>query len=32
MTNWEIQMAELQKILEAIDDAFDKLGLSVAYE
>ena len=28
----EIQMAELQKILEAIDDAFDKLGLSVAYE
>jgi hypothetical protein len=28
----EIQMAELQKILEAIDDAFDRLGLSVAYE
>jgi hypothetical protein len=28
----EIEMAELQMILEAIDDAFDRLGLSVAYE
>ena len=28
----EIQMAELQKILEAIDEAFDQLGLEVAYE
>ncbi len=28
----EIQMTELQKILEAIDEAFDKLGLSVEYE
>jgi len=28
----EIEMAELQRILEAIDDAFDRLGLSVAYE
>ena len=28
----EIEMAELQIILEAIDDAFDRLGLSVAYE
>ena len=28
----EIQMAELQKILEAIDEAFDKHGLEVAYE
>ena len=28
----EIEMTELQKILEAIDDAFDKLGLDVAYE
>jgi hypothetical protein len=28
----EIEMTELQKILEAIDDAFDRLGLSVAYE
>jgi hypothetical protein len=28
----EIEMAELQTILEAIDDAFDRLGLSVAYE
>jgi hypothetical protein len=28
----EIAMNELQKILEAIDDTFDRLGLSVAYE
>ncbi|WP_374544904.1 Imm74 family immunity protein [Rhodoblastus sp.] len=28
----EIDMKELQRILEAIDDAFDKLGLEVAYE
>jgi hypothetical protein len=28
----EIQMDELQKILEAIDEAFDRLGLEVAYE
>jgi hypothetical protein len=28
----EIQMGELQRILEAIDEAFDKLGLEVAYE
>jgi Immunity protein 74 len=28
----EIEMHELQKILEAIDDAFDRLGLDVAYE
>ena len=28
----EIEMTELQQILEAIDDAFDRLGLSVAYE
>jgi len=28
----EIQMKELQVILEAIDDAFDRLGLEVAYE
>ncbi|MGO9390253.1 Imm74 family immunity protein [Rhodoblastus sp.] len=28
----EIAMTELQKILEAIDDAFDRLGLSVAYD
>ena len=28
----EIEMAELQTILEAIDDAFDRLGLNVAYE
>jgi hypothetical protein len=28
----EIAMAELQTILEAIDDAFDRLCLSVAYE
>jgi hypothetical protein len=28
----EIEMTELQQILEAIDEAFDKLGLSVEYE
>ncbi|WP_294534952.1 Imm74 family immunity protein [uncultured Rhodoblastus sp.] len=28
----EIEMTELQIILEAIDDAFDRLGLDVAYE
>jgi hypothetical protein len=28
----EIEMNELQRILEAIDDAFDRLGLEVAYE
>ncbi|WP_298352620.1 Imm74 family immunity protein [Rhodoblastus sp.] len=28
----EIEMRELQKILEAIDDAFERLGLDVAYE
>jgi hypothetical protein len=28
----EIAMAELQQILEAIDDAFERLGLDVAYE
>jgi hypothetical protein len=28
----EIAMNELQKILEAIDDTFDRLGLSVVYE
>jgi hypothetical protein len=28
----EIEMTELQKILEAIDEAFEKLGLSVEYE
>lgn len=28
----EIEMHELQKIFEAIDDAFDRLGLDVAYE
>ncbi len=28
----EIEMNELQKILEAIDDAFDRLGLDVAYD
>ncbi|HUO55029.1 MAG TPA: Imm74 family immunity protein [Rhodoblastus sp.] len=28
----EIEMDELQKILEAIDEAFDRLGLEVAYE
>jgi hypothetical protein len=28
----EIGMSELQKILEAIDEAFDRLGLSVEYE
>jgi hypothetical protein len=28
----EIAMTELQRILEAIDEAFDRLGLSVAYE
>jgi hypothetical protein len=28
----EIEMTELQIILEAIDEAFDRLGLDVAYE
>ncbi|WP_296706854.1 Imm74 family immunity protein [Rhodoblastus sp.] len=28
----EIEMNELQTILEAIDEAFDKIGLEVAYE
>jgi Immunity protein 74 len=28
----EIEMNELQRILEAIDEAFDRLGLEVAYE
>lgn len=28
----EIEMEELQRILEAIDEHFDKLGLQVAYE
>lgn len=28
----EIEMTELQQILEAIDEAFDRLGLSVDYE
>lgn len=28
----EIEMAELQQILEAIDEHFDKLGLEIAYE
>jgi hypothetical protein len=28
----EIEMNELQVILEAIDEAFDRLGLDVAYE
>ncbi len=28
----EIKMDELQKILEAIDEAFDRLGLEVAYD
>jgi hypothetical protein len=28
----EIEMKELQIILEAIDDTFDKLGLEVAFE